>query len=62
MSINAASVFKYPDVAKTLSTIHDKYVVPVDKAQNNIVFGCRMYYIQSLISEVDIENNSSNNT
>jgi len=31
-------VFKYPDVAETLSTIRDKYVVVlVDKALNNIV-------------------------
>ena len=38
MSANAASVFKDSDVAKTLSTIHDKYVVvPADKTQNNIV-------------------------
>jgi len=29
---------KDPDVAETLSTIHDKYVVvPADKAPNNIV-------------------------
>ena len=31
-------VFKYPDVAETLSTIHDKYVVVlVYKVSNNIV-------------------------
>ena len=35
MSAMATSVFRDPDVAKTLSTIHDRYVVvPADKAQN----------------------------
>ena len=38
MYVNATSVFKDPVVAKTLSTIHDKYVViSTDKTQNNIV-------------------------
>lgn len=33
MSVNAISVFKYPDVANLLSTIHDKYIfVSTDKA------------------------------
>ena len=37
MCANATS-----DVAKTLSTIHDKYVVlPADKAQNNIVLSAK---------------------
>ena len=37
MNANATSVFEDPDVAKSLSTRHDKYVVvPADKAQNNI--------------------------
>ena len=39
MSVNATSVIKDPDVAKTLSTIHDKFVLlPTDNAQNNIVY------------------------
>ena len=38
MSVNATSVIKGPNVAKTVFTIHDKYVVPEDKAHNNIVF------------------------
>ena len=63
MSVNATSVFKDPDVAKTLSTIHDKYVVvPADKAQNNIVFVCKTFYIQCLLSEVPVENNRSDKT
>ena len=37
-SENATSVFKDPDVTKTVSTLYDKYVViPADKAQNCIV-------------------------
>ena len=37
MSANATSVFKDPGVAKTKTSKHDKYIVPADKAQNNIV-------------------------
>ena len=38
MTTNATPVSKDPDVAKTLSTTHDTYVVvPADKAQNNIL-------------------------
>ena len=63
MSVNATSVFIDPDVANTLSIIHYKYVVVLaDKAHNNIVFVCKPYYIQCLLSEVDIENYSSDKT
>ena len=41
MSANATSVFKDPDVAKTI--IHDKYGVPTDKAQNNIVLSAKLF-------------------
>ena len=59
MSVNTTSVFKDSDVAKTLSTLHDKYVVVlVDKAQNNVIFFCKSHYIQCLLSEVDVENNN----
>ena len=50
MSVNATSVFKDLDVAKILSTIHDKYVVvPADIVRNYIVFVCKTYYNQCLI-------------
>ena len=63
MSAKATSVFKDPAVAKTSSIIHDKYVVvPADKAQSNIVFVCKTFYIKCLLSEVDVENNSSDKT
>ena len=35
--------------------------MPADKAQNTI-FVCKTYYIQCLLSEVDVENNSSEKT
>ena len=54
---------KNPDVAKTLSTIHGKYVVgSADKAKNSTVFVCKTYYIQCLLSDVDVENKSSDKT
>jgi hypothetical protein len=38
MTTKATSVFKDPQVAETMSTIHDKYaVVSADKPLNNIV-------------------------
>ena len=43
-----------------LSTIQHKYVVvPADKIKNNIAFVCETYYVQCLLSEIYIENNSS---
>lgn len=56
MRVNIASVFKDPGVAKTLSTLHDKYIVLLtDKSRNKIVFVCKTHYIQFLISKVDVE-------
>ena len=63
MSKRGKSVFSNPDAAKTLSTIHDKYVVvPADKAPNNIVFVCKTYYIQCLINELGIDSSLGNPT
>merc|ERR1712074_190103 len=53
----------FMDVAKTMSTIHEKYVVvPADKAQNNIVFICKKYYIECLLSEIDQDQTNNNQT
>ena len=42
MSTKTTSIFNNADVVKTLSTLHDKYVVvPADKAPNNIIFVCK---------------------
>ena len=46
MNKKATSTFKDPDVAETLSTIHDKYIVI--PAENNIVRICKMHYIDCL--------------
>ena len=63
MNANATSIFKDPDVAKTLSIIHDQYVVvPADKAQNNIVFVCKKHYIECLLSEIDQDKSSKSQT
>ena len=49
LDTKATFVFKDPEVAETLSIIHDKYVVvPADKAPNNIVFICIKHYIDCL--------------
>ena len=61
MNNNGKYVFSNPDVAKTLSTIHDEYV-PSDKTPNNIVFVCKTYYIQCLVSELGIDSSLGNPT
>ena len=48
-STKATSAFNDPKVEKTMSTIHDKYViVPADKAPTNIVLMCNKHYIDCL--------------
>ena len=57
------SVFKDQEAVKCLSSLHDKYfIVPADKASNNIVFVCKSYYFKCLIKELGINNNTSSNT
>ena len=41
MNAKAKSVLKDPDIAKTLSTIHEYVVVQADRVQNNIVYCLR---------------------
>ena len=63
MNTKATSIFKNPDVAETLSSIHDQYVVvPADKAPNNIVFICKKHYIECLITELGIDGTGGNPT
>jgi hypothetical protein len=53
MSIRSTSIFKDPNVAKHLSSLHDKYVIfSTDKAHNNIVFLYKSHYINCLIMEL----------
>ena len=43
-------VLKDPEVINYLQKLHDKFViVPIDKAQNNIAFVCKTYYIEQTI-------------
>ena len=63
MSSNSTSIFDDPQVVKTLSDLHDKYViVPADKAPNNIVFVCKRHYIDCLIKEMGMDDESGNPT
>jgi hypothetical protein len=44
-------------------SLHDKYViVPADKVSNNIVYVCKSYNYECLITELGINNNTSRNT
>jgi hypothetical protein len=63
MSTCSTSIFKDPKVDKHLSLLHDKYViVSADKAPNNIVFVCKLHYIDCLIKELSIDNSLGNPT
>jgi len=61
MSTKATSVFKDPEVAETLFTIHDKYVVvTADKAPNNIVLICKMHCIHCFKIELGLDSSHGN--
>ena len=46
MSRNSTSVFKYPDAAETLSTIHDNYVVfPTENSPYNSLLIYQKLYV-----------------
>jgi len=50
------------NVAKRLSYLHDKYVVPADKASNNIVLVWKSHYIDCLTKELGIVDSLGNPT
>jgi hypothetical protein len=55
MGTCGTSVFKDPEVAETLFTNHDKYVVvPADKASNTIVIISKKHYIDFLKTELGL--------
>jgi hypothetical protein len=57
------SVFKDQEAVKCLSSPHDKYfIIPADKASNNIVFVCKSYYFECIIKELGINSNTASNT
>ena len=52
----------HPDVNDTLYKLHANYVlVPVDKAANNVTTVCKKYHIDTLVQELGINNENSNN-
>jgi len=58
MSSKVRSVFN-----DNLTDLHNKYVVfPADKYSNNIVFMCKTYYMDCLVKELGINNNTGNPT
>ena len=55
-------VLKEPPVIECLKKLHDQFVVvPADKAPNNIIFVCKAYYIECLLKELNLSDNSSTN-
>jgi hypothetical protein len=63
MNTRSTSIFKYPNVAKDMSLLHDKYVIDfVALTPNNIVFVCKSHYIDCLINELGIDNSLGNPT
>ena len=53
-------VLQNVDVKACLSDLHNKYVfVPADKAPNNIIIICKRYYIETLITELGLDNCST---
>ena len=55
-------ILDQPDVKDTLYKLHANYVfVPADKAANNVIIVCKIYYIDTLITELGINNVNINN-
>ena len=53
-------VLQNVEVKACLSDLHNKYVcVPADKAPNSIIIICKMYYIETLIKELGLDNCST---
>jgi hypothetical protein len=49
------SAFHKPEVVKELNSLHEEYfLVPAEKASNNIVFVCKAHYYQYIINELGI--------
>ena len=65
MSTKSKYDFADPNVRKTLNSLHEKYVVvQADKAANNVVFVCKIYYYvyQCLVNELGISGTNINST
>jgi len=63
MTFKVRSIFNDKDVIDNLTDLHSKYVVvPANNASNNIVFVCKTYYIDCLLKQLGINNNTGNST
>ena len=50
-------VLRDPEVISYLNILQDQYVVcPIDKAENNIAFRRKKYYVQVLLKELGLVN------
>jgi len=63
LSSKVRSIFNNKGAVDNLTDLHNKYVVvQADKASNNIVFVCKTLYIDCLVKELGINNNTGNLT
>jgi len=63
MRSKVRSIFNDQGVVENLTDLHNKYVVvPAGKPSNTIVFVCKAYYIDCLVKEFAINNNTDNST
>ena len=63
MSTNTTSVFRDPDVAETMSIIHEKYlVIPADQPPSNIILINKKPYIVCLKIQLGIASPQCNHT
>ena len=56
-------ILEDPHIKAYLTELQSKYVlVPADKADNNIIFVCKYYYIHTLIEELGINSGMNLNS
>ena len=63
MKPKTSNIFNDENVIKCLTELQNKFVIlPADKAQNNIIFVCKKYYIQCLVDELGVNTDSPSST
>ena len=56
-------ILEDPHIKTYLTELQSKYVlVPADKADNNIIFVCKYYYIRTLMEELGIDSGTNLNS
>ena len=56
-------VLKDEEVKSCLADLHSKFVItPIDKANGNVAFICRRYYVSTIVKELGLGDNSISNT